>query len=388
MNMSSKTYDTLAQHPSYSWICCRCGLPNFASSFFSNTSISTSNNFDPLSPISDTSPRPQPIASSTPTKIKPKQSPRQQTLRTVLVNCRGIKGKKAEYQAMIDTLKPDIVAGTESHLEDSINTNEIFPPDYTTYRNDRNRHGGGVFISVKNKWVSRQINPSIDVTCEVIWVSVDRYGSSPITIGSFYRPPGSPPEALTDLTKSATSIKRGDNSCILIAGDFNLPGIDWNEQKIVPGSRDGAQCQTLLNFCDDMALDQLVKEPTRHQNTLDLIFTSHPGLVQNTTVGPGLADHDIVITDMHIKAKWIKKPKRNILLYHKADTVGLTANMEKYRHSFSISNNTNDTWLSIKRQLAEVTKLFVPSKTTSGRHSAPWYNNNLKRDRKKNPKSL
>jgi hypothetical protein len=56
--------------------------------------------------------------------------------------------------------KPDIFIGTESWLTgvkpgkdpttDAIQSSEVFPNNYTAYRNDRATLGGGVFILIQN----------------------------------------------------------------------------------------------------------------------------------------------------------------------------------------------------------------------------------------------
>ena len=42
-------------------------------------------------------------------------------------------------------------------------------------------------------------------------------------------------------------------------------------------------------------LEQIITQPTRGTNILDLCFTSHPDLSQGFTIVPGLSDHDAVI---------------------------------------------------------------------------------------------
>ena len=222
-------------------------------------------------------------------------------------------------------------------------------------------------------------------------MSVDRPNAPPLTVGSFYRPPGSPPEVLVDLVKSATHLKKRDKGCLYLAGDFNLPDINWTTKATKGNARDRQQCQQLLNFAHDLALDQMVMFPTRQQgstkNTLDLVFTTHPDLITNTTVGPGLADHDIVITEANIRAKWNRTPKRKILLYSKANTDKISEDMSRFRTSFlSTGNpvrNAESMWSLIKNALSKTTSENIPTKTISGRFSAPWFGPHLKRLRRK-----
>jgi hypothetical protein len=64
---------------------------------------------------------------------------------------------------------------------------------------------------------------------------------------------------------------------IWIGGDFNLPGIDWQNVNIKHNSQHTAECHQLLDISKNAFLDQLVLEPTRitetQSNTLDLFFT-------------------------------------------------------------------------------------------------------------------
>ena len=49
---------------------------------------------------------------------------------------------------------PDIVCITESWLDGSIENSEIFIQGYIAHRLDRNKHGGGLLIYVKNLFSS------------------------------------------------------------------------------------------------------------------------------------------------------------------------------------------------------------------------------------------
>ena len=70
MGMSTIAYNAL-QNSQVSWICCQCGIPNFASSLFSNSTIELTNSFSVLSDISTSDccePLSPPLATSSPYK--------------------------------------------------------------------------------------------------------------------------------------------------------------------------------------------------------------------------------------------------------------------------------------------------------------------------------
>ena len=53
----------------------------------------------------------------------------------------------------------------------------IFPSNYAVYRKDRNSHGGGVFIAVKDIYPSYPLYPST-ANCEIVWASLEPHHHS------------------------------------------------------------------------------------------------------------------------------------------------------------------------------------------------------------------
>ena len=70
----------------------------------------------------------------------------------------------------------------------------------------------------------------------------------------------------------------------------------------------------LFEIANDFGLEQVVREPTKINNTLDLFFTSNPTLVERSPVG--ISDHDgipIVITNC--KPRIMRQRSRKIYMY-------------------------------------------------------------------------
>ena len=65
-------------------------------------------------------------------------------LRVLVIDCQSIKNKKYDLENLIESTKPDIVIGNESCLHKDIQSSEVFPSGYISYRNDRktDAHGG------------------------------------------------------------------------------------------------------------------------------------------------------------------------------------------------------------------------------------------------------
>ena len=157
--------------------CCRCNHPNFDRNLFHSFEIETTNNFDNLnfsgsvnvnSPNSDFDPTQH---SSPIPPFRPKNRPR--NWRTLLINCRSLKGEVAIFLASPNYYQPDCILGTESWLDKDTTTSEIFPPEYQVLRKDRNSkaRGGGVFIAVRKPYDMTPL-PDLETNCEILWAKV------------------------------------------------------------------------------------------------------------------------------------------------------------------------------------------------------------------------
>ena len=87
-----------------------------------------------------------------------------------------------------------IICASETKLDNTINNSKVNINDYSLYRKDRNRQGGGVAIGL---YVSQNIlsvrNTDLDIMdidgIEILWVELT-LGSCCFLVGACYRPPG------------------------------------------------------------------------------------------------------------------------------------------------------------------------------------------------------
>ena len=147
------------------------------------------------------------------------------------------------------------------------------------------KKGGGVFIAVNNNIVA---TPKIDLdtNCQLNWVQIQTWKQPPLYIGSYYRQPSgedlSPLNALDESIAKLTNRQSLPN--IILAGDFNLPDINWMDHSI----RDRPQCSNTLNqraidMSKDNCLHQMTDEPTRNDNILDLVHDHQSGSCQRSS---------------------------------------------------------------------------------------------------------
>ena len=330
------TFDILSQSKA-SWCCNQCNFPNYSqglfesldtltdtsSSHFSYTNNSVEDCADPSlasssigSPQAFSSPKStNPVPDNVP-KHKPKYSPKRLTV--LNMNCRSVVDKKLELKYLTDQTKPDIIAGTESWLNPTHFNNEIFDTEtYSIFRKDRtNKKGGGVFLAIKH-CLNPIIQPDLDSDSEIIWAKIDVPGLKSVLVGSFYKPKENDLESLRGLRDSLSKIPR--SSLIWLLGDFNLPQIDWDTEQIKQNCSYTSVYDSFLKIIHDFGLEQIVKIPTRNNNTLDLFLLNQPSLVHSTKTLPplGQGDHDIVHHELKINPGRRKQKQRHIKFYKK-----------------------------------------------------------------------
>jgi len=376
--MSVQAYDACIGK-SFSWSCLTCGLPNISSSYFTST-VSTANSYSTLDDSLGI-----PLRTSTPVKQGPAR--RCQNLVTLLnINCQSIAGKKAEFQHKIDETKPDIICATETwltsdHADGEIGDAESFQEKYNIYRKDRTtRKGGGVLLAIKKTIHSEQA-AELDTECESVWARLKKPNGKLLYVSAFYRPHVTDRDSIHELRKSMELIPQ--SATIIVAGDLNYPDIDWSTNEIRSlGSTHAANHLELIGLVDDYSLEQLVHEPTRGDNTLDLVLTNCPPICHDVRVQPGLSDHEAVLCHLDFRPIRNKTTQREIPIYSKAewDKIGTKIN-SCYNHIVENSENmsADDIWRKFSTDLNEATKCHIPTRRSRGGKDKPWITCRLKR---------
>ena len=275
----------------------------------------------------DTNKMSEPKHSSTPKKPHPKPVVNHRPLRIINVNCQSLCNKKERFLNLVDSTKPDIIIATETWLNPNIYSSEFFSPSYTIFRRDRitNTTGGGVLIAVNRCYKSEEYVKPKHTNSELIWVKLTTKGDKRLYIGACYRPDKSDEKTLNDCDDYLQAITKNENNVILLGGDFNLDGWDWEKNVIKPNARYVAIHQLFENILDNHGLKQIVDEPTRKNAVLDLLITNRPNQILRTEIQPGIAtgdDHQVVYSELDISPYRIKQHPRKINLYNKADWPG------------------------------------------------------------------
>nr|XP_054755967.1 uncharacterized protein LOC129261972 [Lytechinus pictus] len=306
------------------------------------------------------------------------------------VNCNGLKSEKSklDFQAALAQHDPDIILGCESKLNADVPTYSIFPENYEVYRKDRNAFGGGVFVAVKRDLASIR-RPEFDCSAEVCWASIDFVKGGLLYLGSFYRPPGSKDEVIDELQGSISTIFRKHRKlpALVLAGDFNLPDIDWCKV-VTSNPRTHAIHSHFLNFVNGCSLTQMGREPTRPAsgNILDLILTTTPDAVNNTQTKPGISDHDITLFDINMRPKLQRKPVRRIYQYDKADKQDIKERCSQMSYDYFERSpediSVEDNWIFFKTSLLSIMS-HIPHRNSRPKTSHPYITSKIIREMNK-----
>ena len=138
---------------------------------------------------------------------------------------------------------------------------------------------------------------------------------------------------------------------------------------------------------DDAGLTQLITEPTRANNTLDLFLTNNESLISNWNTVEGISDHDkAVVVDGLLPPYRLKQKPRPIPLYKKADWTKMGTDMENLHTKLSAKPNSSVEmlWTSFKDTLTNTIKDNIPHKTARGKDQKPWITKPIRKMLKKN----
>ena len=213
---------------------------------------------------------------------------RKKSLKVYYTNSRSIRNKIDALRGIVCVEEPDVIALSETWLNTSGRDfkTEFKIDGYHVYNKDREgRKGGGVAIYVKES-LSSYVNTEIssDDSTETIWVEIIN-GRDKLLLGCIYRPPKVTRQKSNLIFNELRSAARHKNT--LIMGDFNYRDIDWETN-----TSSCTESEEFINAVNDGFLKQLVRQPTKDNNILDLILTNNDNLVYNLEIGGKLSNSD------------------------------------------------------------------------------------------------
>nr|VZI21116.1 unnamed protein product [Spirometra erinaceieuropaei] len=284
-------------------------------------------------------------------------------LRCLYTKAQSLISKLDELKLCLVELSPDVLAVTETWLSGNISDNEVALPGHQIYRRDReHRQGGGIVVYVNEGLAVSDNTTKFACNTEAIWLAIKATGSPSLDVLSVYRSPRTNRIADTQLLEQL--VKFSSRSNIMIMGDFNAPGTNWNTlQASGPKSAfDYRLLSKTLNAC----LTQHVMFPTRTRegqraNCLDLVFTKSPDSLDEINSMPplGRSDHVVLMWDYSLFSisHTPDHKRRNVW---RGDFNQMRADLSGLDWGSLITGSANDDWELFKNVLLQLINNHCP----------------------------
>ena len=222
--------------------------------------------------------------------------------RNVLVAYLNINSIRNKLTALKEVISDciDILIIAETKLDKSFPTSQLditgYIPPLTV---DRNQHGGGILIYIKEGIPAREISllesTSKDIEAKALEINLHRIKW--LLFGIYHPPSQTDNFFLNEISKNIEHLSTKYEN-FLVIGDFNL-----TEKSMV-----------LQDFMQRLNFKNVIKELTFFKSNcptcIDLILTSDTGKVSNTrTIEIGLSDFHVMVTTSLKGSFQKKKPK-------------------------------------------------------------------------------
>ena len=245
------------------------------------------------------------------------------------------------------------------------------------FRRDRvqnGRRGIGILIAVRDTLRASVRDASFD--SELLFDDIIFPANRKICLGVFHRPPNSSINCLLGLqTALDTVLSSLQNPKMVLVGDFNIPEFDWNTDC---ASVDSPNATFLSDIIHDNFLFQLVKDPTRNGNILDLVFVTSLDLVYDLKVGLPFSDHNSISTLLSRKSFSGRKSQKLSYSFKKADWNHLR-NLLYYTpwHCAFMDTNIDCIWAARSDMFLSAVNECIPRRTVKRTSNAPWISGDL-----------
>lgn len=299
----------------------------------------------------------------------------QNTITVGMLNVRSIFHKVAELDMLCRKHRLDIFAVNETWLHDEIDDNEVAISGYKILRNDRQTHGGGVGLYIKDgiKFKSREDIHGNHLV-ESCWIEVSTKNGN-VLIGTAYRPPTPNKDyynKFLDMLNHVTS----EGKEVILLGDLNFNY--YND----------ASYRTLSSIETMYDMKQLVTSSTRiyakantkgeiyfKESLIDIILSTMPDHhISTNVIKCTLSDHFLIKTKLNIRPYKTHNTVsyRDFSTFKEDDFINDIVNCDDLKKIFRITD-TDSAWNIFKSKLSEICNSHAPVKIRRVRSkSCPW----------------
>ena len=282
------------------------------------------------------------------------------------VNIRSLLKNSAELCVRLRTLEPDVIALTETWLDDSVASFHI-PGYFSVSRRDRNdgRQGGGIalYAAERIRYVGH-LEDSSDAERSWHMVHAD---VGPILLGIWYRPPDASDVHTTSLAAELQRLSHGMVGTVVV-GDMNIHHARW----LRFSNGNTGIGQVLQDICAAEGITQCVHQPTRGDYLLDLVLSDMPDCTA-TSVLPPITDHRVVLTKVMVDQPTQRVIDRHVWHFRQANWAQLRRAFRLVDWSFIETEGAHQAAERVTSTILRVAKLHIPYRRMRERKAThPW----------------
>ena len=282
-------------------------------------------------------------------------------------NCRSLLPKIDHLRLLISSHSPNVVAITETWLDSTISNSELFIPGYQLVRRDRDRHGGGVGLYIRDNLSFSLLfsHPS----AELLIVELNLRHSS-MLCGVFYRPPSSDGSDLSSVETALEQLSPSKLKSLTLLGDFNIDRSPSSRHPLL---------NNIMSIEDKLGLKQIVTFPTRTTvttgNLIDHVYISEcqPHLPCIHLPPLSGSDHDtLLVTLSNCQISYQRTKHRKVWLFNKADFERANETLQCLPTSTFTHDNVNSFWTEWRDVFTAVISDTIPSKQIKPKTKVPY----------------
>ena len=275
----------------------------------------------------------------------------------------------------VEDYEPDIIALTEvkpKYGSTKLTDAELSIDGYHPPFHNLDKDGRGICIYVSSDFCVADFKcTSIQCFQESVWITVTLDRSHKVLIGCVYRSPSSSDTNNRDLESMLRTVSEMRVQHLIVVGDFNYPGIDW--QECVSLDREGSDSDQFTECLKDCYLTQHIDKPTRFRGSqkpslLDLILTNEDNVICDIQhLAPvGNSDH------CTLTFKYICKVEESTSItkkykYDKGDYDGMRNCFRNICWSDVLDGkDAQESWDVFREKLEEAMQNFIPIHSIRG----------------------
>ena len=294
------------------------------------------------------------------------------SLECLVLNADTLSNRMSELLSLLhDNLNPDVILISEVKPKNhryTMSAVDFKIQGYSSFSaNLENQTGRGLIVYVKEEHRASQIELESDFS-EHVCIKLPLNGSQQLTVVGVYKSPDSTAqneEMLFDLIRRTAT----NSSHVLLAGDFNFPGIDWEAMESVLHHNKN---DPFLECIRDTILTQHITCPTRARggqipSTLDLVFTNEPTMIEDLNFySPlGKSDHSC-ISFKFICEKGKNIQPRKVYFFDRGSYNNMREDLAQHQWPEVSSTNIDAFYNHICTTLLELQDQHIPSKIIKG----------------------